>query len=61
LGFGSVKQHGGTVSVFVESLCESSVECNGALSQPARDGLHNPREAVIVRIGRGYKAPFCSQ
>ena len=25
---------------------------------PARDGLHNPRESVVVRIGMGRKAPF---
>ena len=26
----------------------------------ARDGLHNPREAVTVRIGMGYKAFFAA-
>ena len=27
----------------------------------AWDALHNPREDVIARIGRGRKASFCSQ
>jgi len=27
----------------------------------SRDVLHNPREAVVVRIGMGRKASFCSQ
>jgi hypothetical protein len=26
-----------------------------------RDVLHNPRESVVVRIGKGRKASFCSQ
>ena len=27
----------------------------------SRNALHYPREEVIVRIGRGRKASFCSQ
>ncbi len=29
--------------------------------QAAWDGLHNPRESVVVRIGMGHKASFCGQ
>ena len=30
-------------------------------ARSARDVLHNPRESVVVRIGTGRKASFCSQ
>ncbi len=41
----------------------STVNRAFAWSDPAtaRDVLHNHREAVVVRIGMGRKASFCSQ
>ena len=33
----------------------------GFWPRPGRDVLHNPRESVVVRIGIGCKASFCSQ
>ena len=30
-------------------------------SSALKDVLHNPRESVVVRIGIGCKASFCSQ
>jgi hypothetical protein len=33
----------------------------GAKTPLAKDDLHNTRASVVVRIGMGRKAPFCSQ
>jgi len=35
--------------------------CFMVISYPARDDLHHPRVSVVVRIGMGRKASFCSQ
>jgi len=39
----------------------SFFESSDSISAACKDGLHNPREAVVMRIGVGYKASFCSQ
>ena len=37
------------------------VALTNKLLRLVKDVLHNPRESVVVRIGLGRKASFCSQ
>ena len=37
------------------------VALTNKLLRLVKDVLHNPRESVVVRIGMGRKASFCSQ
>ena len=46
----------------VENITSSNENLNAALQGGMpRDGLHNPRESVVVGVGMGHKASFHDQ